>query len=203
MNADGHARELLIAGAKSYPQVLLALNEFSKHIFGIVEEAVSRDRDEIAESMTIKISAGDVKPKFKPDGFHYGEIQGEEVRIGVVIMQEKAQGWKLNFEFYWENCDEKDCNFGFMVRVNNKYPIQKEKMIEAFKKSTGKLPDVYKSPVVETSLRMRRLISPDEMGKLPNIVREAIVEWCAVWERIGGLKQFLAKAQETGKMETA
>ena len=91
MSAVEHANELLIAGAKSYPQVLLALNEFCSRIVRIVEDAVRRDEDDLTESMAINFSAGDVKQRFRPDGFHYGEIQGE-AWIGSPFGRKRPQG---------------------------------------------------------------------------------------------------------------
>jgi hypothetical protein len=44
-------------------------------------------------------------------------------------------------------------------------------------------------------LRMWRAIGDDEIGNISNIVQDAVVVWCSVWTRIGGLKQFLAKDQ--------
>lgn len=189
MNADEPASELLIAGAKSYPQVLLALNEFCSRIVRIVEDAVRQDLDELAKSMTINFSAADVKQRFRPDGFHYGEIQGE-ARIGVAIRQAKAEGWNLYLEFYWEDDD-----FGFAVRISNKDAIQESKMIAAFRNSIQKVPGGYQAAVKGTGLLMCRPIGVDEMSDLPKIVRDTIVEWCAVWKRIGGVKQFPAKSQ--------
>lgn len=165
------------------------MNEFCSRIVRIVEDAVRRDKDDLAESMAIEFSDADVKQRFRPDGFHYGEIEGE-ARIGVLIQQEKAQGWNLHLEFYWM-----DDSFGFSIRVRNKNPIQADKMSAAFRNSIKDVPSVYQCIVEGTSVRMRRPITVDEMGNLPNIVSDAIVAWCGIWNRIGGLKKFLGKAQ--------
>src|SRR5689334_18107049 len=97
---DQHA--LMIAGAKSYPQALAALNEFRRLTVDRCTAAMQNILPDLAAAIGLSLPVRDLFPYTRPDSLSSSEIDGDFGMLGAAI-QEANEVWWLGCYLHWCN----------------------------------------------------------------------------------------------------
>lgn len=187
MTKNEHGSELLVEGAKSYPQALAAIREFRELVWTTVRTAVKNDLNLITKSLRIEITTSEIATRARPDELGSAEIDGENASLGVVIRREKKEGWNLYFTLCWY-VEEEDAPFYFAASIWFKQSALGDKAYRAVQKTRTSLPVLYEG----SELIMKRKLASEDMAQLPSVVSEVIREWAKVWSQIGGMEAISA-----------
>lgn len=171
--------QLLVEGGRSYHQALAALSEFQQLVLDTCRKALEGELPKISIAMGITLSRSDLKVRVRPRKIDNAD--GETASLGVYIDHRMTEGWRQYYIVFWE----KDV-LGASSSVLFKDTTLALKVSNAMKKAEPK-PEYSLDLTDENELYLMRLVTPDEMEQLPEILRELFREWTRLWQRIGGL----------------
>lgn len=186
MGDNQQASELLIEGAKSYPQALAALRDFRDTVCASVRAVVRDDLTLIAKSLGVNLDASEIVNRARP--YELAAADGENASVGVVIRRDNKEGWNLYYTLRWY-VEEEDAPFYFAASIWFKQSAVGDSAFRAFQKLAMKLPVKY----ADSEIYMKRKLESDDMARFPSVVREVVHEWAKAWSQAGGLKTFLAQ----------
>src|ERR1700687_1137935 len=93
-----HSKELLIEGARSYPEALAALSEFRRTIHSAWREGLESRLSEVSTAMGLELEPRQVLDYANPDSLRSAEINGEFAALGLQI---KEAAWTFYFYLVW------------------------------------------------------------------------------------------------------
>lgn len=177
--------ELLIEGAKSYPQALAALSEFRRGTFEAIREILKPSLSEVGKALGIaNLRYAEVVNRARPDELG-GSIDGEEAALGVVIRREKEEGWRQYYHFRWD----KEYGFYFSISIRFGNSKRASELAERFTQTNSK--NMIGFDPEDRELWLLRTIHPEEMEQIGDIVRDVVREWIVIWKKLGGLRAAL------------
>ena len=176
MEKSQRTNELLVAGVKSYPEALIAIDEFRRVLLGTVRETVEHNLKSIATAMGIKLSASEIQKRLRPTE---SEVGRDNAAIGVTIRRD-AEGWRQYYQFYWEP----DSSFSFLASVWFRE-------VDATSTSTAvnKVKCRYTVGFEDNEVFMLRRVTTGEIGRVKDVLGTFMREWATFWKRVGGLKR--------------
>lgn len=86
-----NANELLIEGAKTYPQALAALSEFRRLVVAACEEAFAPGLNDLSKALGLPLPQSQLKPYTNPDSLGASKIDGDFGSLGVKLKEETNQ----------------------------------------------------------------------------------------------------------------
>ena len=172
-----HPSQLLIAGAKSYPEAFAVLEEFRLSAQQIVESEVEGRKRAIAKLFAIPIDAFEIRPRFRPP--QIGSKNKMWASIGVAIRRDEC-GWRQYHHLHWEGSA-----FGFFSSIRfPKDEARGERVWRNLRDLKPKLPLGFENREVYIC----REIDPKDMARMAEVVGKVIDEWIRLWQKGGSLK---------------
>ena len=178
MDKTQQITQLFVAGVKSYPDALIAVDEFRRLALKAVRDAVESNLESIATSMGTKLSPSDIQKRFRPKE---SEIGKDNAKIGVTIRRD-SEGWRQYFQFYWEL----DSSFYFTASFRFMGTADAISISKAISQVKCKYNPAFDEDEAELSI-MRRIM-PEELTRVTEILSEFLREWGNLWKQLGGLK---------------
>ncbi|MGA2267825.1 MAG: hypothetical protein ABSH44_05070 [Bryobacteraceae bacterium] len=178
------SKALLIEGARSYPEALAALSEFRRTIHTAWRDGLESRLGEVSAAMGLDLEPAQIADYANPDSLRSAEIDGEFAALGLQI---KEAAWTLYFYLVWWK------GFSANVSIWFKDPAMASAVFTVIKKVQGSYPAGLENKEVFIS----RSLAPEEAGGIEVVVCEMIQEWCRLWLRVGGLRQFQRRAART------
>jgi hypothetical protein len=180
MSDDKGQFDLLIEGARSYPQALAALNEFQTSVIHSCRTALDSELPKISTAMRIKLSREDLRDRIRPRKTEIPD--GAFAAIGLVINRDTPEGWRQYYHIVWD----KDW-FGASSSIRFKDKSVAMKVSKALNEAQPKSPYLVHLDDEKEACLTRRATA-EEMAQLPGILQDLFREWARLWEKIGGLQ---------------
>jgi hypothetical protein len=177
------ADALFTKGAMLYPQALAVIDEFIRQVQEKFRKAIESNLDKISGALGIRLNLRSIEEFPGPKKVFEG-IAVPEAYVGQQILDEKKGGWTVGFYLYWG-----EGNLDIVVSTKFKNKKRAEVVHKAFQEARRKCP----LEVGGREVSLCRRVTLGETGHIDELLREAIGEWCAAWQQVGGFKKFLAK----------
>jgi hypothetical protein len=172
---------LLIEGMKSYPQALGALNEFVRLVISNVREAVLDELATLSTAIGAGLKEDELGDYVQPN--RVGVFEPKYTVLGIKIDRIAASGWGLYFYVWWWKGQTKLC-----VSMWMKDRDVAASIITRFKNTS---PETSVEIDDNHEVYLSRVLVPDNVPELSEILRELNREFSELWSRAGGLSQFL------------
>ena len=173
--------KLLQEGYKSYHKALFAVMEFRKEAGTIIQAAVGKRVPDLAAAM--KMDPDELRdgicPYTSPDRLTQ-KYDGSKTEVGVRIPRDWNSKWHLYF-YLWIGDGEVPF-FAAQVTLN-KPGSAIEKLAAACKELDCE----------ETYALISEIVPSDGSRDLAAVCDRVLTRWIALWEKVGGLRQFISK----------
>ncbi|HET9283063.1 MAG TPA: hypothetical protein VFR24_13975 [Candidatus Angelobacter sp.] len=155
-NRQQNANELLIEGAKTYPQALAALSEFRRLVVAACEEAFTPNLSELSKYLGLPLPKNQLKQYTRPDSLGASRIDGDFGSLGVKLVEEAEQSGQYCY-LLWRGGKL----YGVVdIWVNNK-PVSLA-IFSAFQK----LNPIFELKEESGDVMLMRALQPSDMPRL-------------------------------------
>lgn len=187
MPVQSKSNPLLVEGAKSYPQALLALNDFRQQVQDMCCGTLKRQVAELGGALRLPLQVKQVKPYAYPSPLSSGGIDGTWAVLGARIAYPSGAKCELyNFIWWW---DTPLPSAGVSISFTD------ARVAERAWASMQKLGNCvfYEDSEPRSEIGVSRHLKPTDLSHLETILDEMNREWIALWRKVGGAKQFLGE----------
>ncbi|MGC9969337.1 MAG: hypothetical protein ABSE56_01985 [Bryobacteraceae bacterium] len=185
MPVQPKSNPLLEEGAKSYPQALLALSDFGQQVQDMCCAAMKRHLTELGDALGLPLQAKQVKPFAGPSSLSSGNIDGTWASLGAKIGRPSGAKCDL-WNYIWWGDDTPPLNA--VVSLSFADPEVAERAWASMRH-----PGSCDFDEDEREIHHSRPLEPADLTQLEAILDEMNREWIALWQKVGGVKQFLGK----------
>jgi hypothetical protein len=173
--------ELLREGYRSYHKALFAVMEFRREAGTIIKAATEKRVPELAAAM--KMDGGELRdgicPYTSPDRLNQ-KFDGSKTDLGVRIPRDWNSKWHMYF-YLWIGDGQEPF---FAAQVSLKNPGSTIEKLAA---------ECKELEYEDTYALISEIVPPDGSRDLAAVCDCVLNRWIALWEKVGGLRQFISK----------
>lgn len=179
---DHQGTDLLVAGARYYPQAFVAIREYRRNIREAWRTVLESRLGKISKVMAISLDSDKLIDHAIPESFRSSHASADWAQLGLKI---KTPQWRIYFLVEFE---EEKTYMWIQLRVAGEDKAQA--VYEMLMKRLRRPFEIHHKKSV---LALYREISPDQMRHLEKACAQICDEWCFLWKGSGGLNKIASK----------